>query len=278
MNPARERKTHSCRLSSFGKAKQPEAFTLIELLVVIAIIAILAAMLLPALSKAKQKAHAISCLNNLRQIGLFNALYVQENHDVFPAHRDNDVANGIDWWGPMIVGYGGGKSNLFHCPSITAATKLPDGTAWKWAFNRDLVGYGYNSFFLGLYSQPPQSVFCGGVTFAATSWFKATAIKSPADNLVFADSGPYTVGSDGYWSSSCWWPTASMNPVSSASRKFEGVDTSRHNKRGTGVFADGHSEARRDADINPQADPQSGGNAGLINSRYWDPLKRAGDK
>ncbi len=253
-------------------------FTLIELLVVIAIIAILAAMLLPALSRAKQKAHAIACLNNLRQVGLFNSLYLTENHDVFPAHRDNDLANGIDWWGPMIVHYGAGKSNLFHCPSITAATKLPDGTPWNWAFNRDKSGYGYNSYFLGLYSQPAQSVVVGGVLFAATWWFKSTSVKLPADNLLFADSGPFVVGADGYWSSSCWWPTACMSPVASTSKKFEGVDTSRHNKRGTVVFVDGHAEARKEADINPQADPAGGGNAGLVNSRYWDPLKRGGDK
>jgi prepilin-type N-terminal cleavage/methylation domain-containing protein len=94
----------------------PNAFTLIELLVVIAIIAILAAFLLPALTRAKQKAYAIADMNNLRQISLFDQLYVVDSRDVFPAHRDNDPANGIDWWGPMIANYGGGKTNLFRCP------------------------------------------------------------------------------------------------------------------------------------------------------------------
>ena len=124
--------------------KRRSAFTLIELLVVIAIIAILAAMLLPALAKAKERAWTIACNSNLHQISIGMTMYADDANGLYPmsggaiAWNTTDPHTHAASWMQQIVGYVG-NTNVYHCPS-NKLLPLTQQSAFNY-FNGDRAAY-----------------------------------------------------------------------------------------------------------------------------------------
>jgi prepilin-type N-terminal cleavage/methylation domain-containing protein/prepilin-type processing-associated H-X9-DG protein len=224
------------------------AFTLIELLVVIAIIAILAAMLLPALSKAKAKASQTACLSNNRQLQLCWQMYTDDNAEALPPNGGNGPSvsraavytsadswlRGNAWTDPTNTPVKEGvlfpynkSTDIYKCPA-DKSTVLDQGLIPR---NRSVsLNYYMNG-------KPSPSADAYGPY--GNSWHKLGQIHNPAASqaAVFVEEHENSIQQAGFWinAPNYWTP---FGPL----WQWLSFPATRHNNGGTLTFADGHSE------------------------------------
>jgi prepilin-type N-terminal cleavage/methylation domain-containing protein/prepilin-type processing-associated H-X9-DG protein len=228
---------HAGRVPSHGGA-----FTLIELLVVIAIIAILAGMLLPALTKAKAKARGIACLSNLRQLQLCWAMYTDSNSEVMPPNKWGSAANGpVSFTGSWVAGSARTDRNttniengvlfpfnrcvaLYHCPADRSRVEVTFGSTQTLPLLRTR-SYSINCWLNG--RQWPERL--------DSRFVKASQLTTPPPSRVFVFLDEHeNLIEDGHFA---------LNH--SPSTSWQNMPADRHNRGCTFSYADGHAAAKK---------------------------------
>lgn len=229
----------TCRRTATGARGQPRAFTLAELLVVIAVILVFLAVLLPALSNAREYGRRTACMSNLRQLALGSILYGSENRQAFPRFPaavaiPQGVGGGqgagqykidIDQYDASFLGYIGADERLFRCPTDWTPVQVTvDGLAAPMP-----LSYGYN-FLLALFDLRMNKV-----TLVST--------------MLFFDGAPPAKGGT---LGGGWWLDDPDSQKGNNLDRFQIMNplVLRHSSWGNVCFADGHVERRRDLPAN----------------------------
>jgi prepilin-type N-terminal cleavage/methylation domain-containing protein/prepilin-type processing-associated H-X9-DG protein len=248
-------------------ANRGRAFTLIELLVVIAIIAILAALLLPALSKAKQKAKASACLNNMKQIMMATKMYVDDNNGtMIPLWVEQGAASMSAWtydaatfvvqnpqhpnteylWWPDKLRLDSllAAQNVFSCPALTQPATLAHGESGS---SKYALGIGMN------YPEYGHIIPAAGNPDPVYGSAAENQVTRPSQSIVFADaadiSNPYD-DYDNWVEAPATADTYFRVPSDTIAYNVDYTrSVPRHAKRLNAAFFDGHVELLRNSAI-----------------------------